>query len=133
MFSTEQHFTINGEGQGALIKVLEFARSLGGWKQVTCFRCDENGLVFYSYENEDGTRYPFPPSDTVLAEHILSYIKSLSSEDILRLAGIEPNVDGSVRLGWEVFHPLWYGENKISKYDGTEILAVRPSWVVYAK
>ena len=61
------------------------------------------------------------------------YIKNLPSEDILRLAGKEPNIDGSVHLGWEVFYPLWYGENMIANYEGGEVIAIRPSWVVYAK
>ena len=54
-------------------------------------------------------------------------------EDISRLAGEAPDNDGTVLLGWEVFHPLWYGENEIDKYELAAVLAVRPCWIVYGK
>ena len=133
MFSSEQTFTINGDNYTMLDKVLELAINLSGWKSIKAFYYDEKGLVLCPYKCGDSVEYPFVPSITTLREHIRSYINDLSSEDILRLAGEEPDNDGTVRLGWEVFYPLWYGENKITNYEQAAILAVRPCWIVYGK
>lgn len=133
MFSSEQKFTINGCDDDVLEKVLGLAIELSGWKGVKSFYEDKNGLVFCGYECDGSTKYPFEATIPVLVEQINQYIKNLSREDIIRLAGGEPDIDGSVELGWEVFHPLWYGENEIEKYELAGILAVRPCWIVFAK
>lgn len=133
MFSSEQNFTINGDNNKALEKVLQLALELSGWKQIKAFYKDVNGLVLCSYECSGSTEYPFEATIPVLVEQINQYIKNLSIEDVLRLAGEEPDNDGTVRLGWEVFHPLWYGDNEIDKYELAAVIAVRPSWIVYGK
>lgn len=133
MFSSEQTFTINGDDDNALAKVLQLALDLCGWKGIKAFYEDKNGLVLCSYKCNGSIEYPFEVTVPVLVEHIKQYIKNLSSEDILRLAGEEPDNDGIVELGWEVFHPLWYGDNEIDKYELAAVIAVRPSWIVYAK
>lgn len=137
MFSSEQTFTINGDSNEALTKVLQLALDLSGWgqtkKQIKAFYEDKNGLVLCSYECSGSTAYPFEATIPVLVEQINQYIKKLSDKDILRLAGEEPDNDGTVRLGWEVFHPLWYGDNKIDRYELAAVIAVRPCWIVYGK
>lgn len=133
MFSSEQTFTINGDNNETLEKVLQLALDLCGKKTIKAFYEDKNGLVLCKYECGGSTTYPFEATVPVLVEHINQYIKNLSSEDILRLAGMKPNNDGTVRLGWEVFHPLWYGDNVIDKYTLAAVIAVRPSWIVYGK
>ena len=133
MFSSEQTFTINGDHDEALKKVLQLAIELSGWKSIKSFYEDKRGLVFCAYECSGSTLYPFEPTITVLVEQINQYIKKLSSEDIFRLAGEAPDNDGTVCLGWEVFYPVWYGENEIEKYELSAILAVRPCWIVYGK
>ena len=133
MFSSEQTFTINGDNNKTLEKVLQLALDICGRSKIKAFYEDENGLVLCSYECEGSTKYPFEPTIPVLVEQINQYIKNLSNENILRLAGEEPDNDGTVCLGWEVFHPLWYGENRIKKYELASIIAIRPCWIVYGK
>lgn len=133
MFSSEQTFTINGYNNKALEKVLQLALDLCGWKGIKAFYEDKNGLVLCSYKCNGSTEYPFEATVPVLVEHINQYINNLSDENISRLAGEAPDNDGTVMLGWEVFHPLWYGENEIDKYDLAAVLAVRPCWIVYGK
>ena len=133
MFSSEQTFTINGDNNETLKKVLSLALDLCGWRKIEAFYEDKNGLVFCGYKCSGSIDYPFAATVPVLAEHVNEYIKNLSSEDILRLAGEKPDNDGIVRLGWEVFYPLWYGKNEIEKYESAAILAVRPCWIVYGK
>lgn len=133
MFSSEQTFTINGDNNKSLEKVLQLAMDLSGCKQIKAFYNDVNGLVLCSYECKDSTTYPFEATIPILVEQINQYINNLSSTDILRLAGIEPDNDGTVKLGWEVFHPLWYGDNEIDKYNLAAVIAVRPCWIIYGK
>ena len=133
MFSSEQTFTINGDNNESLKKVLQLALDLCGLKGIEAFYEDANGLVLCRYKCSGSTEYPFEATIPVLVEQINQYIKNLSSEDILRLAGEEPDNDGTVRLGWEVFHPLWYGDNEIDKYELAAVIAIRPSWIVYGK
>lgn len=45
MFSSEQTFTINGDNNQALEKVLQLALDLDGWKGIKAFYKDVNGLV----------------------------------------------------------------------------------------
>lgn len=132
MFSSEQTFTINGDNNKALEKVLELALTLSG-REIEFFYEDINGLVLCSYECKGSTSYPFKATIPILIEQINQYIDNLSKEDILRLAGEEPNIDGSIRLGWEIFHPLWYGQNKIHQYELAAVIAVRPCWIIYDK
>lgn len=132
MFSDLQTFTISGETKEDLQEVLQLAVKLSGW-DIKAFFQDKNGLVFCCYKGNGDTEYPFKPTFPVLVEQIYQYLDDLDTEDIVRLAGGEPDIDGSVRLGWEVFHPLWYGENEIEKYNGNAVIAVRPCWVVYGK
>ena len=133
MFSCQQNFTINGCENEVLEKVLKLAIELSGWKGIKSFYEDRNGLVFCSYDCKGSIKYPFEVTVPILVEQINQYIKKLSSEDIIRLAGKEPDIDGVVELGWEVFYPLWYGENEIEEYDEAAILAVRPCWIVFSK
>lgn len=133
MFSSEQTFTINGDNNKSLEKVLQLAMDLSGCKQIRAFYNDVNGLVLCNYECKDSTTYPFEATIPILVEQINQYINNLSNTDILRLAGIEPDNDGTVRLGWEVFHPLWYGDNEIDKYELAAVIAVRPCWIIYGK
>lgn len=133
MFSSEQTFTINGDNNEMLEKVLQLALDVCGWKGIKAFYEDKNGLVFCTYECNGSTKYPFEATVPVLVEQINQYIKKMSMEDVKRLAGTAPDNDGTVRLGWEVFHPLWYGENKIEKYELAAVLAIRPCWIVYGK
>lgn len=113
--------------------MLELALELCSWKSVKAFYEDKNGLVFCAYECDGSTTYPFKATIPILVEQINQYIDNLPREDIVRLAGDEPDVDGTIRLGWEVFHPLWYGENEIEEYENAAILAVRPCWIIYGK
>ena len=133
MFSSEQTFTINGDNDEALEKVLKLALALSGWEGIEAFYEDRNGLVLCAYECSGSTAYPFKAPIPVLVKQINKYLGNLSSEDVLRLAGEEPDNDGIVRLGWEVFHPLWYGDNRIYKYELAAVIAVRPCWIVYGK
>lgn len=133
MFSSEQKFTINGDNNKALSKVLQLALDLCGWNGIKAFYEDKNGLVLCSYDCDGSTKYPFEATIPVLVEQINQYINNLSSEDVLRLAGEEPDNDGGVKLGWEVFCPLWYGENKIEHYVLDAVIAVRPCWIIYGK
>ena len=133
MFSSEQTFTINGDNNEMLEKVLQLALDVCGWKGIKAFYEDKNGLVFCTYECNGSTKYPFEATVPVLVEQINQYIKKMSMEDVKKLAGTAPDNDGTVRLGWEVFHPLWYGENKIEKYELAAVLAIRPCWIVYGK
>lgn len=135
MFSSEQTFTINGDNNKDLKKVLQLALDLCGWSGVKAFYEDTWGLVLCGYNCDGSTKYPFEPTIPVLVEQINQYINNLSSEDILRMAGEEPDNNGDVVLGWEVFHPLWHGcgQNEIDKYTGAEIIAIRPCWIVYGK
>ena len=133
MFSSEQTFTVNGDNDKALSKVLHLALELSGVKNIKAFYEDKNGLVLCNYVCNGAIEYPFEATVPSLVEHIYQYISKLSSDDILRLAWICPDNDGIVRLGWEVFHPLWYGEDEIGNYDLAAVLAVRPCWIVYGK
>lgn len=133
MFSSEQTFTINGDSNESLKGVLKLALDISGWKEIEAFYEDKNGLVLCGYKCSGSTEYPFKATIPILVEQINQYINNLSSEDILRLAGEEPDDDGIVRLGWEVFHPLWYGDNEIDKYELAAVIAVRPCWIVYGK
>ena len=133
MFSSEQTFTINGEYDDALERVLKLAMELSGTKTIKSFYKDVRGLVFCDYKCSGSTEYPFEPTIKVLVEQINQYINNLSSEEILLLAGTEPDNDGTVVLGWEVFHPLWYGDNEIEKYELAAVFAVRPCWIIYGK
>ena len=133
MFSSEQTFIINGDNNESLSKVLQLALDISGSKEIKAFYEDKNGLVLCAYECNGSTKYPFKATIPVLVEQINQYIENLSCEDIVRLAGGEPYIDGTVKLGWEVFHPLWYGENGIDKYELAAVLAVRPCWIIYGK
>ena len=138
MFSSQQTFTINGDNNEALAKVLQLALELSNWsksgrREIKAFYEDKNGLVLCSYDCCGSTAYPLMATVPVLVEHINQYLDKLSNDDVLRLAGPKPDNDGTVRLGWEVFHPLWYGENKIDKYELAAVVAVRPCWIVYGK
>ena len=133
MFSSEQTFTINGDDNEALGKVLQLALDLCGWNRIKAFYEDKNGLVLCSYDCNGSKKYPFEATIPVLVEQINQYINNLSSEDIFRLAGEYPDNDGTINLGWEVFHPLWYGKNKIKKYESAAVIAIRPCWIVYGK
>ena len=138
IFSSEQKFTINGEDNKVLEKVLQLALEICGWKEIKAFYEDPNGLVFCAYSTGTGAEgttieYPFKATPAILVEHINQYLDKLSDEAILRLAGEAPDNDGDVILGWEIFHPLWYGENKINNYKLSAILAVRPCWITYGK
>lgn len=82
--------------------------------------------MFSEFKGDDLTPYPFEVSVPILVEQIKQYIENCSQEDIIRLAGEEPDNDGIVNLGWEVFCPLWYDHDKIVNYDFSMILAVRP-------
>lgn len=106
MFSSEQTFTINGEYDLALEKVLNLAMELSNTKAIKAFYKDKKGLVFCSYKCYGSTEYPFEPTIKVLVEQIKQYIDNLSSEEVRLLAGIAPDNDGTVVLGWEVFYPL---------------------------
>ena len=133
MFSSEQIFDINGDNNSNLEKVLRLALELSGCKKIEAFYEDANGLVLCDCECDGSTKYPFEATIPVLVEQINQYINKLSNEKVLRLAGPEPDNDGTVRLGWEVFCPLWYGKNEIVKYEECAVIAIRPSWIVYAK
>ena len=138
MFSSEQTFTINGDDDNMLQKVLELALECCGWKgEINAFYEDINGLVFCpyksKYDKDDVFEYPFKPTIPVIVEQIKQYINNLSTDEIIRLAGLEPCIDGTVNLGWELFHPLWFGPNEIENYKQSAILAVRPCWIIYAK
>lgn len=78
----------------------------------------------------DETTYPLKVNAKILVEQIYNYINDLSTEDILKMAGEEPDTDGSVILGWELFYPSWYGEYKIDPYKPR---AIKPTWIVYRK
>lgn len=132
MFSDMQTFTINGDEDKTLEKVLKFAIDFSEF-EVEAFFKDKKGLVFCAYECDDSIKYPFKPTPKVLVEQIKQYIKNLTDEEFIELAGPRPDNDGIVNFGWEVFHPLWYGENEIENYDNAAILAVRPCWIVYGK
>lgn len=132
MFSSEQTFTINGDNNEALTRILKLALELEG-REIEAFYKDAKGLVLCKYKCNGSTEYPFKATVPILVEQVNQYIKDLSTEDILRLAGEAPDNDGTVRLGWEVFHPLWYGNNGIERYELAAILAVRPCWIVYGK
>ena len=132
MFSFGQKFTINGDDYENLKNVLDFAMSLNE-NEVVSFYQDKKGLVFCEDVCYGATEYPFIPTSTVLVEQIKQYLKNLSDSEITNLAGEAPDNDGSVELGWEVFYPLWYGEDKIEKYETPSFLAVRPCWIVYSK
>lgn len=131
MFSSEQTFTINGHLDKDLKKVLQFTLEFGD-VAIQAFYEDKNGLVLCSYQCCGAQAYPFEPTVPVLVEHVKQYIKKLPKEDVCRMAGDKPNND-SVYLGWEVFHPLWYGDNEIEKYEPEAVIAIRPSWIVYGK
>ena len=133
MFSSEQEFTINGDNNRALEKVLQLGLELSGCKEIKGFYEDTNGLVFCGYECNKATKYPFKATIPVLVEQINQYINNLSDEDLIKLAGREPDIDGAVGLGWEIFHPLWFGENEIENYELSAVLAVRPCWIIYGK
>ena len=135
MFSSAQMFTINGCEDDDLEKVLELALELSGWGEVESFYEDKNGLVLCAYECEcDGSKvYPTTPTIPMLVEQINQYIKSLPQEDIIRVAGNRPSIDGIVELGWEVFHPLSYGKNKVENYELAGIIGVRPCWIIFSK
>lgn len=136
MFSSEQIFNINGCDDNALNEVLNLAKKLSDNPQIKAFRKGPKGLVFYYTDRStrgDIQKYPFPATNPVIIEQIKDYIKNLSREEIKMLAGPCPDIDGSVELGWEVFCPLWYGKNEIEEHDWGEFLAVRPSWIVFAK
>lgn len=133
MFSSEQILNINGDSDEALEVAIECAMKLAGRNKVEAFRKDEKGLVFYAHYENGTTKYPFEPTVKVLVEQVKDYLKSLNGAEIKAMAGPCPDVDGSVELGWELFHPLWYGPNAIEEYDFWAFLAIRPSWIVYAK
>ena len=132
MFSSEQSFTINGDDDDDLRKVLQLAIELNGGK-IKSFYEDEKGLVLCGYQCGGSTNYPFEPTIPVLVEQIKQYINGLSEEFLVNLAGEAPGNDGTVELGWEVFHPLWYGDNKVEKYEMAAVIAIRPCWIVYGK
>ena len=132
MFSSLQNFTVNGDDYKDLEKVLDLVFDLSE-SDVKAFYEDKNGLVFCAYKDDRNISYPFKPNNVVLAEQIKQYIDNLSYEDIVRLAGEEPDDDGDVLLGWELFHPLWYGKDYIELWDDDDIIAVRPCWIVYGK
>lgn len=134
MFSSMQILNINGDSDEALELALDFALKIAGREKIKAFRKDPKGLAFYCRAGKSNTtEYPFPATTKVLVEQIKDYIKNLSREELFNFAGPCPDIDGSVELGWELFYPLWYGRNELEEYDGLEILAVRPSWIVYAK
>lgn len=133
MFSTEQKFCINGDNNEALAKVLQLALELSGTNGIKAFYEDTNGLVLCKYDSSGTIEYPFEPTIPVLVEQVNQYIKKLTNDDIQRLAGKEPDIDGTVRLGWEIFHPLWYGEHKLNDYKPAAIIAVKPCWIIYHK
>ena len=132
MFSDTQTFTINGDNDKTLAKVLQLAIELDGCG-IEAFYEDRSGLVFCSYKRDGAKPYPFEATVPVLVEQINQYLKKLSREDTERLAGRKPNDDGIVRLGWEVFVPKWYGGDEVENYDMADIIAVRPCWIVYGK
>ena len=139
MFSSEQKFAVNGDDKEDLIKVIKLAMELNDISEVKSFFIDKNGcLVICSYKDNDAdeVKYPFNPSPVVLAEQIYNYIYTIKlerPEQITALAGKEPDNDGSVDLGWEVFAPSWYGEYEIRPYHQNAFLAVKPCWIIYGK
>jgi hypothetical protein len=137
MFSTMQNFVINGDNYDSLKKVIDFALAISG-DTIKCYRREAEGLMFCDRKITEEVYYPFNPSPELLAEQVKEYIGRLSDEEILAMAGKRPAVDGAVILGWEVFYPLWCettltARNSIKNYRDNEVIAVRPSWIVYAK
>lgn len=130
MFSSEQTFTINGDKYEILAKVIEFALKISGHIDVGGYYVDKKGLVWCSY---GGSSYPFKATIPIMVEQAKQYIEGLTYEETERLAGEEPDNDGSVYLGWEVFYPLWYGDNGLENYSSGAFLAIRPCWIVYGK
>lgn len=133
MFSSNQTFTINGDDNETLAKVLQCALDIAEYNFIKSFYEDKNGLVFCGYPCDGSTKYPIEATIPVLVEHINQYIKNLSKEDIIRMAGKEPDNDGDVILGWEVFHPQCYGRNELVKHEQAALIAVRPYWIIYGK
>jgi hypothetical protein len=131
MFSSEQTFIIDGDNDKNLEKVIQLIFDISREK-VESFYEDSKGLVF-CLDKEDGIGYPFEPTINVLVEQINQYIKKLSHEDVKRLAGFAPGIDGTVLLGWEVFCPKYYGTEEIENHKWSELFAVRPKWIIYAK
>ena len=132
MFVSSQKFVINGESYDSLARVIEFALKLSN-SSIKAFYKDVRGLVLCSYECEGSTLYPFEPTVPVLVEQVKQYLSELTSEELTSMAGLEPEYAESTHLGWEVFHPLWYGDYKIDKYNLAAVIAIRPSWIVYGK
>lgn len=130
MFSSEQTFTINGDKYETLSKVIDFALKISGHSDVEGYYIDKQGLVWCSY---GGSPYPFKATTPIMVEQAKQYIEGLTHEETERLAGEEPDNDGSVYLGWEVFYPLWYGDNGLENYSSGAFLAIRPCWIVYGK
>lgn len=131
MFSSEQTFIIDGDNDENLTKVIQLIFDISKDK-VESFYQDAKGLVF-CYNEKDGNTYPFEPTIAVLVEQIKQYIKNLSQEDVERLAGYAPCVDGTIVLGWEVFCPKYYGTENLENHKWSELFAVRPKWIAYAK
>lgn len=138
MFSSYQKFSVNGEDDENLAAVLQLAMQLSGNTDkpdsVESFYIDKHGyLILCTYLNSDNElekQYPFKPTIPVLIEHIKSYIGELSDKDKERIAGSEPDTDGSTKLGWEVFAPSCH---EIEPYDYNVIVAIRPCWIIYEK
>lgn len=142
MFSSNQSFTICGETDEALAKVLQLAIELDGGSMYEAYYDDDNGLCFCSIgvdkadsdeEDEGITNYAPAPTVNSLVEHIKQWLASLSAERKAAMAGPMPNIDGSVYLGWEVFCPKWYGKDALADYKWNVTLAVRPHWICYHK
>lgn len=131
MFSSNQIFTINGDNNEDLEKAIQLALDLSEDK-INSFRIDEDGLHLSWIKDRDNyTNYPFEPTTKVIVEHFKDYLSKI--ENIEEIIGEEPDIDGSIYLGWKVFHPLWYGEYEVKNYTFHDIVVIKPDWIIYGK
>lgn len=131
MFSSCQIFAVNGDNDKDLEKAIQLALDLSE-DEINSFKIDEDGLhLSWTDDIKDYTNYPFKPTTKVIVEHYKNYLSKI--EDIEKLIGEEPDIDGSIHLGWKVFHPLWYGEYKVNDYTLYDIIVIKPDWIIYGK
>ena len=109
MFSSNQSFTICGETDEALAKVLQLAIELDGGSMYEAYYDDDNGLCFCSIgidkadsdeEDEGITNYAPAPTVNSLVEHIKQWLASYfgTTRDIFAIKSFQFRLGSHVQI-----------------------------------
>lgn len=104
-------------------------------ESITGFRVDTTGrLVFCTDSSKKQTRYPFPPSVNVLAEHIINYISGISEDDLHKFGEEVTGYEEEYAIGYELYSNDYATDNHtIDDNTFSDVFAVKPIKLEWGK